>query len=125
MLKLAVVTKNPETPAALLDTQPVLMIPGWNGSGPGHWQTLWEHEHPGFKRVEQANWTRPSRNEWLDRIDREVRSLDRPGFLVAHSLGCLAVAHWSAQAPAHQIGLTFHSPRCWWLAKTTIICRSK
>jgi hypothetical protein len=39
----------------------VLVIPGWNGSGAGHWQTLWDQKYPGFRRVVQHNWTRPSR----------------------------------------------------------------
>ena len=41
----------------------VLVIPGWNGSGAGHWQTLWEQKYLRFRRVEQRNWTRPPREE--------------------------------------------------------------
>lgn len=75
----------------------VLVIPGWNGSGDGHWQTMWERKYSRFRRVEQSNWTRPSRADWIAQVDAE---LDRasPTFLVAHSLGCLAVAHWAATA---------------------------
>jgi Serine hydrolase len=54
-----------EESAASLETPladaSVLVIPGWNGSGAGHWQTLWEQKYPGFRRVVQHNWTRPSR----------------------------------------------------------------
>jgi hypothetical protein len=78
----------------------VLVIPGWNGSGAGHWQTHWEFEYPNFRRVEQRNWTRPSRTEWIEQIDEEVDSDDSPVILVAHSLGCLAVAHWAVWAGA-------------------------
>jgi uncharacterized protein len=76
----------------------VLVIPGWNGSGAGHWQTLWEQKYPGFRRVEQHNWGRPSRGDWLAQIASDIEHAPSPVFLVAHSLGCVAVAHWAATA---------------------------
>jgi predicted alpha/beta hydrolase family esterase len=76
----------------------VLIVPGWNGSGAGHWQTIWEQKYPHFGRVEQSNWTRPARSEWIAQIDRDLDRATSPTFLVAHSLGCLAVAHWAATA---------------------------
>ncbi len=30
----------------------VLTLPGWHGSGPEHWQTLWEQQS-GYQRVQQ------------------------------------------------------------------------
>jgi predicted alpha/beta hydrolase family esterase len=77
---------------------PVLMVPGWNGSGAGHWQTLWEQKYPRFRRVEQHNWSRPSRSDWIGQIDLDMDRATSSTFLVAHSLGCLAVAHWAATA---------------------------
>jgi uncharacterized protein len=76
----------------------ILVVPGWNGSGSGHWQTIWQTDHPGFKRVEQSNWARPSREAWIERVDQAVRAARDPVFFVAHSLGCLAVALWAAAA---------------------------
>lgn len=76
----------------------ILLIPGWNGSGSVHWQTLWENRYPNFRRVEQQDWARPRRAEWVARIEEEVLSADSRVILVAHSLGCLAVAHWAAQS---------------------------
>ena len=29
----------------------ILIVPGWSGSGPSHWQTIWEREHPEYRRV--------------------------------------------------------------------------
>lgn len=98
MITSAPLTVEFEAQASLLDVHPVLVVPGWNGSGPGHWQTIWQEEHPNFQRVEQANWTRPAKEEWVGHLRNDIRSMDRPGFLVAHSLGCLAVAHWAAEA---------------------------
>ncbi len=77
-----------------------LTIPGWNGSGPEHWQSLWEVAHPGFRRIEQREWHRPSREDWVGSIDKAVREAAPPVFLVAHSLGCVAVAHWAARRGA-------------------------
>ncbi len=76
----------------------VLVIPGWNGSGVGHWQTMWEQKYTRFRRVEQHNWTRPARTDWIAQIGADLDRAPSPTFLVAHSLGCLAVAHWAAEA---------------------------
>jgi hypothetical protein len=78
---------------ATLSSYSVLILPGWNGSGPEHWQALWERENPAFRRVEQDNWKRPDKTQWLDRIEAAILAAPRPALLVAHSLGCLAVAH--------------------------------
>ena len=86
----------------ILSQANVLVIPGWNGSGAGHWQTLWEEQYPNFRRVEQRNWTRPPRAEWVARIEEDVERTDGPVVLVAHSLGCLAVAHWAAESRRRQ-----------------------
>ena len=48
--------------------------------------------------MEQRNWTRPSRREWIAQIGDDVAGGDSPVILVAHSLGCLAVAQWAAEA---------------------------
>jgi uncharacterized protein len=89
-----------EAGVGLLETQVaeanVLVIPGWNGSGAGHWQTIWEQKYTRFRRVEQHNRSRPSRAEWIAQIAAEVDRGPTGTFLVAHSLGCLAVAHWAA-----------------------------
>jgi predicted alpha/beta hydrolase family esterase len=76
----------------------VLVIPGWQNSGPRHWQTIWEQQNPIFLRVEQRDWEFPDRELWLQRISEEVRQAPAPIVLVAHSLGCVAVAHWSQVA---------------------------
>lgn len=73
----------------------VLMLPGWHGSGPTHWQTRWEQRH-GYRRVEQHDWDRPLRGDWLARLEDMVLSCDEPAVLVAHGLGCVLAAAWSA-----------------------------
>ena len=77
------------------DMGTVLILPGWQGSGPDHWQMHWVRQH-GYTVVEQDDWMRPRRGDWLARLDEVV--IDTPGRLVlaAHSLGCIQVAAWAA-----------------------------
>lgn len=88
----------PPTPEALFpEALPVLTLPGWQSSGPAHWQTLWEHAY-GFRRVEQADWLWPRRGDWMARLDEVLLDAPSPAILVAHSLGCQLVAAWSAHS---------------------------
>lgn len=76
----------------------VLILPGWQGSGPGHWQTHWVRRH-GYTLVEQHDWQQPLRGDWLARLDEVVADTPGgPGSIVfaAHSLGCILVAAWAA-----------------------------
>jgi hypothetical protein len=75
----------------------VLTLPGWQGSGPRHWQTLWEQRH-GYRRVEQHDWMQPLRGDWVARLEDVVLSCDEPPVLVAHSLGCILAAAWAAHS---------------------------
>ncbi|MFW2830734.1 RBBP9/YdeN family alpha/beta hydrolase [Sphingomonas sp. ID0503] len=74
----------------------VLTIPGLNNSGADHWQTLWERERGDCQRVELGMWADPRRNPWVTKLDHAIASARPPVILVAHSLGCLAVAWWAA-----------------------------
>ncbi|MDH6136777.1 putative alpha/beta hydrolase family esterase [Kitasatospora sp. MAA4] len=78
-------------------TATVLIVPGYEGSGPEHWQSHWEREHPGYLRVEQADWDAPQVDEWVDTLHRAVLAQSGPVVLVAHSLGCITIAHWAAR----------------------------
>ena len=75
----------------------VLILPGYGNSGPLHWQTLWERANPGFVRVLQRDWDHPACDEWVAAIEDAVKRAGPAVVLVAHSLACLAVAHWAAQ----------------------------
>ena len=76
----------------------VLNFPGIGNSGPQHWQTLWEQSHPGFVRLSQRDWDHPVCAEWVSVLESTVKDVASPVVVVAHSLACLAVAHWAAQA---------------------------
>ncbi len=75
----------------------VLILPGWQNSGPQHWQSLWEQRH-GYHRVQQHDWERPLRGDWIARLEDVVLSHDEPVVLAAHSLGCILAAAWAAHS---------------------------
>jgi len=82
---------------------PILIVPGLGGSGPEHWQTHWERSYPRAHRVEQADWNRPVRADWLSRLAQALRNA--PGaILVGHSLGCALIAHLAWRRPDLAIG---------------------
>ena len=76
----------------------VLIVPGFNGSGPDHWQTSWELRRGDSVRVEQAAWHDPEPRTWVARLDAAIDAAPGAVVLVAHSLGCATVAHWAAHA---------------------------
>ena len=73
----------------------VLILPGWQNSGPQHWQSLWEAGH-GYLRVEQHDWDQPLRGDWIARLEEVLLTRDEPAVLVAHSLGCILAAAWAS-----------------------------
>lgn len=81
----------------------VLILPGWKNSGPEHWQSRWERAQ-GYKRVEQHEWMRPLRGDWIARLEDVLLSCSEPAVLVAHSLGCVQTAAWAAHSRnAHRV----------------------
>jgi predicted alpha/beta hydrolase family esterase len=78
----------------------ILVLPGVNGSGAGHWQTAWEEAFAEFQRLEQADWDNPVYAEWSARLTAAVAQSTRPVVLVAHSLGTSLVMRWALEQPA-------------------------
>ncbi len=79
---------------------PIIIIPGWRDSPPGHWQSLWANELPGAVRVQQDDWVSPSRKAWVASITQTILAQTQPVVLAAHSLGCIATAHLPPEAMA-------------------------
>ncbi|RYX96648.1 MAG: serine hydrolase family protein [Comamonadaceae bacterium] len=75
----------------------ILILPGWQNSSAGHWQTVWEEAH-GYRRVEQHDWLHPRRGDWMARLEEVLLGCDEPAVLVAHSLGCLLTAAWASHS---------------------------
>lgn len=91
-------------------TPKILTLPGWGGSGPLHWQTLWEQANPSIVRVEQDDWETPDYDAWLGRLEQTVIQANAPVVLVAHSLACIVVAHWAKQAQGRCHGALLVAP---------------
>ena len=65
----------------------ILIVPGYNGSGPDHWQSRWQGRLSSARRVEQDAWSKPVREDWVDRLVGEVERARKPVVLIGHSLG--------------------------------------
>ncbi len=82
-----------------------LVIPGWQGSGQDHWQTHWQEILPNTSRVEQLDWDLPDLQSWVAQLDSQIRAANTPAILIAHSLGCVNVAHWASRASDASLAL--------------------
>lgn len=73
----------------------ILTFPGIGGSGPQHWQSLWEKEY-GFIRVEQQEWETPVCSDWVNTLNEYVGKYDPANIIiVAHSAACIAMVQWA------------------------------
>ena len=73
----------------------ILTVPGYQSSGPGHWQSLWEASLGDIARVEMPSWEHPVKAAWVEALDEAIAACATPPILVGHSLGCLAIIHWA------------------------------
>jgi uncharacterized protein len=78
-------------------TAPLLFLPGRNGSGPQHWQTLWQAGSPGALRLQPSDWSNPELGDWMSALGRAAAACASPPLLVAHSMGCLLSVCWATQ----------------------------
>ena len=76
-----------------------LTVPGVTNSSENHWQSRWEREYPDeFRRIEQAEWNAPDVEDWVAKIEADVQVAGPESVvLIAHSLGCIATAHWAGR----------------------------
>ena len=58
---------------------------------------MWERERPEYQRIEMPDWNAPRLEVWVAAIDAAVKGQASAPVVVAHSLGCLALAHWASQ----------------------------
>ncbi len=75
----------------------VLVVPGIGNSGPEHWQSRWEAQHPTYRRVPQRDWDNPLCLDWMDSLELAVQHAGPRTVIAAHSLGCLLTVHWLAR----------------------------
>lgn len=79
------------------------IVPGLGNSGPEHWQTYFEAVGAAtiggtFSRIQQEEWDAPHCEHWIANIDRAIANIEPTKVvLIAHSLGCTAVARWAGR----------------------------
>jgi predicted alpha/beta hydrolase family esterase len=84
-------------------TRPVLIVPGLNGSGDGHWQSFWLRDRAEAVLVEQSDWADPKAGRWMHRLEKAVMSY--PGaVVVGHSLGAILAARLATSPVAPLVG---------------------
>ncbi|MEW9808193.1 RBBP9/YdeN family alpha/beta hydrolase [Mesorhizobium marinum] len=88
----------------------ILIVPGYTNSGPDHWQTRWQSKLSTARRVEQAEWSKPVREDWTARLAEAVNEAERPVVLVAHSLGVPTCVQAMAQLRRPVAGAFFVAP---------------
>lgn len=86
-------------------------VPGLGNSDEGHWQTIWENQFANFARINQYHWDFPVCSQWVQSIERTVKKHQHhPIYLVAHSMGCHAVAQWAAHSKLRVEGALLVAP---------------
>ena len=77
----------------------ILMVPGLTSSGPEHWQSRWEERLSTARRVQQHDWNKPTRDDWVEGIVKAVAAARQPVILIGHSLGVPAIVHAARHVP--------------------------
>lgn len=85
----------PRRPSRLV---PTLVIPGWHGSGPGHWQSWLEERSAELGRPtlrpDFADLEHPDLTQWLAALRDALAELPADDYdVVAHSLGAVLWLH--------------------------------
>lgn len=70
----------------------ILIIPGYEGAGPVHWQTRMAGKLSTARIVDQPDWLHASLHVAVAQIVKAVSEATRPVVFVAHSLGNILVA---------------------------------
>ncbi len=88
----------PKQEAAILKPDMIVLVHGYDGSGPGHWQH-WLLDELRSRRQpalfpELSNPLEPVRGVWVRELFEIVGQSASPITFVAHSLGCWAVDHY-------------------------------
>ena len=75
----------------------VLIVPGLYNSSAEHWQSWFERVLPNCVRAEQQDWAAPDLARWAGALRLAAERAQGRIWIVAHSFGCLAVAHLAGQ----------------------------
>ena len=92
------------------DLPTVLIVPGLRDDVPQHWQTLLAARVPGTRSVPPMGRADLDVQSRVDAIESAVQAIEGPVLLVAHSGGCIMVAHWARQTKRAVTGALLAAP---------------
>lgn len=90
--------------------RPILILPGYLGSGPAHWQSWFERQLPTARRVTGIDCASPQLGRWAGQVGKAIDRADGPVWLVAHSFGCLAGVVAASIRPEQVAGALLVAP---------------
>jgi uncharacterized protein len=88
----------------------VLIVPGYLGSGPSHWQSWLQAQLPDSKRIQHIDWGSPILARWASAVRDQIDRARGVVWLVAHSFGCLATAIAASERPGRVAGALLVAP---------------
>jgi predicted alpha/beta hydrolase family esterase len=77
----------------------ILIVPGLRDHAESHWQTWLASQWPGAQTLPPLGRDNLDLTARLQDLDNAVASARHPVVLVAHSGGCVLVAHWARSSP--------------------------
>jgi uncharacterized protein len=77
----------------------ILLVPGIDGGGEGHWLSWVEAEIPDSRRFTPPDPNSPDLAEWSAALCWDLQRCDAPVFLVAHGFGCLVAVRAASECP--------------------------
>lgn len=73
-----------------------LILPGWQGSGPEHWQAHWLNLMDKTMLVRQRDWQHPDLDDWLAAAIEAIKRYPN-SILVGHGLGAILITHLASR----------------------------
>ena len=94
-----------------MTSQPtVLLVPGWRDHVAQHWQTLLQAGDVRIRSVPPMGREDLDCVSRVEAIERAAQTIEGPLVLVAHSGGCIMVAHWAQQTKRAVHGALLATP---------------
>lgn len=88
----------------------ILIVPGYKGAGPDHWQSRWEAKITTARRVAMGDWHKPVFEEWKHNLLEAVKETTRPVILVGHSIGSQVIVQCADEYPKKIAGAFLVAP---------------
>lgn len=88
----------------------VLLVPGLRDHVPEHWQTLLQSTLPNCSSVTPLGRKNLSCDQRVEALEAAASRIVGPLILVAHSAGCITVAHWARRSSRSIMGALLATP---------------